>query len=104
MDDFAARLADLAALLDIAERPVIDKTGLTGRYDINMELSATNRSLANGAAAGVSAPAGLAPATDPDSAPALATTLERLGLKLESARAPITIFIVDQANKTPEAN
>ena len=104
MDNFSDFLADFTAFLGIAERPVIDKTGLTGRYDINIEFSATNRSLANGAAAGVPAPGGLAPATEPDSAPALATTLEQLGLKLESTKTPITIFVVDQANKTPEGN
>ncbi len=104
MDDFAAFLADFAGFLDIAERPVIDKTGLTGRYDINIEFSATNRSRANGAAVGVPAQGGLVPATDPDSAPALATTLEQLGLKLESAKAPITFFVVDQASKRPEPN
>ena len=104
MDDFAGRLADFAGFLEIDQRPVIDRTGLTGRYDINIEFSATNRSLANGAAAGVPIPGGLAPATDPDSTPPLASTLEQLGLKLESAKAPITIFVVDQANKMPEAN
>jgi uncharacterized protein (TIGR03435 family) len=83
---------------------VIDKTGLTGRYDIHIEFSATTRTPANGAAAGAPPPGGPTPATDPDSAPALATTLEQLGLKLESARAPITIFVVDQANKRPEPN
>ena len=102
--DFAGFLADFAGFLEIAERPVIDKTGLTGSYDINIEFSATNRSLANGAAGGAPPPGGLAPATDPDPAPALATTLEQLGLKLESAKAPITILIVDQANKTPQAD
>jgi uncharacterized protein (TIGR03435 family) len=104
MDDFAAHLADFAAFLGIAEKPVLDKTGLTGRYDINIEFSATNRFLTNRAAEGVPAPGGLVPAADPDSVHALATTLERLGLKLESAKAQITIFTVDQANKTPQPN
>jgi uncharacterized protein (TIGR03435 family) len=103
MDDFAAHLADFAAFLGIAERPVLDQTGLAGRYDINIEFSATNRLPASGGA-GVPPGIGLAAAADPDSAPALATTLEHLGLKLESVKAPITIFIVDQANKTPGAN
>jgi uncharacterized protein (TIGR03435 family) len=103
MDDFEARLADFAGFLGLEERPVIDKTGLTGRYDINIEFSATNRSVSN-AAAGVPAPGGPGPVTDPDLAPSLTTTLERLGLKLESGKAPITIFIVDQANKAPREN
>jgi uncharacterized protein (TIGR03435 family) len=30
--------------------------------------------------------------------------VQHLGLKLESAKAPITVFVVDQANKTPEPN
>jgi uncharacterized protein (TIGR03435 family) len=103
MDDFAAHLADFATFLGIAERPVLDQTRLAGRYDINIEFSATNRLPASGAA-GVLPAGGLAAAADPDSAPALATTLAHLGLKLESVKAPITIFTVDQANKTPEAN
>lgn len=103
MEDFAAHLADFAAFLGIAERPVLDQTGVTGRYDINIEFSATNRLPANGAAGGFPE-GGLAAAADPASAPALATTLEHLGLKLESAKAPITFFVVDQADKTPEAN
>jgi uncharacterized protein (TIGR03435 family) len=103
MDDFAAHLAEFAGFLGIAERPVLDRTGLTGRYDINIEFSATNR-LPTGGAVAVPSAGGPAVAADPDSAPALATTLEHLGLKLGSAKAPITMFIVDQAKKTPEAN
>lgn len=98
MDDFAAHLTDLASFLGIAERPVLDRTGLTGKYDINIEFSATNRLSVNGAV-------GVPPAgTNPGSAPALEATLEHLGLKLESAKAPITLLVVDQANRTPEAN
>ena len=104
MDDFAAFLADFAGFLDIAERPVIDKTGLTGRYDINLEFSATNRSMVSGSGAGASSQGGLASATDPDSARTLATTLEHFGLRLESSKAPVTFFVVDQANQRSEPN
>jgi uncharacterized protein (TIGR03435 family) len=104
MDDFAGFLAEFACFLDIAPRPVIDKTGLAGRYDINIEFSATNSCLANAAPAASSAAGGPAPENYPDLGPALAATLEQLGLRIEVAKAPVTFFIVDQANKTPEPN
>ena len=72
-------------LSDLARRPVIDKTGLTGRYDFALKFAPDT--------AGSAIPLGLPPSTtpaviDPD-APSLFTAVqEQLGLKLESARGP----------------
>jgi bla regulator protein blaR1 len=75
-------------------RPVIDRTGLTGNFDYNLEwspdLSAT-------------------PAPDVSGAPAnggvpLVTALqEQLGLKLDSSRGPNQVIVIDHLDHpTPD--
>jgi uncharacterized protein (TIGR03435 family) len=69
-----------------ARRPVFDKTGLSGKYDITFEFVLDN--LDPGATA-----------TDPGG-PSLFTALqEQLGLKLESATAPFDTIVIDHAEK-----
>jgi uncharacterized protein (TIGR03435 family) len=69
------------------DRPVIDQTGLKGRYDFTLEWTPDN------------VPPGDA------TAPSLFTAVqEQLGLKLESRKAPVEIIIVDSAEKNPTEN
>ena len=83
-------------LSDLARRPVIDKTGLTGRYDFALKFAPDT--------AGSAIPLGLPPSTtpaviDPD-APSLFTAVqEQLGLKLESARGPVEVVVIDRLEK-----
>jgi uncharacterized protein (TIGR03435 family) len=85
-------------LSDLTGRPVIDKTGLTGLYDFTLKFAFEGRM------PGVMGPLGVPPgaqppAADPD-APALSVALqEQLGLKLESARAPVDIVVIDRFEK-----
>ncbi len=67
------------------DRPVVDQTGLTGTYDLVMELSITPRSpTANG--------------------PAFLEALkDQFGLKLNSTTAPVTFLVVDHV-EAPSAN
>jgi len=66
------------------DRPVLDKTGLTGRYHIVITY-ATEHS------------------TEPG--PDIVTAIqEQLGLKLESQKGPIEVIKVDHADKTPVEN
>lgn len=70
-------------LARIVGRPVIDKTGLTGEYDYTLEWA-------------------------PDGAETLGVTIftalqEQLGLKLESAKAPVDVVLVDSVER-PSAN
>lgn len=86
-------------------RPVIDKTGLTGLYDFTLTFAP------EGIRAG--GPLGptltrlmaqaQAPPADPD-APSLSAALqEQLGLKLESARGPVKVVVIDRLEKpTPD--
>jgi uncharacterized protein (TIGR03435 family) len=82
---------------------VVDRTGLTGTYDFNLDYV---RDQGRAISQFTGLPSGLAPAADDSSgAPALSTALqEQLGLKLEKARGPLDVIVVEQANKTPTDN
>jgi len=73
-------MTSLASLLtDVVHRTVIDKTGLTGKYDISLKWSQYD---------GTDQPA--------DSGPSIFTALqEQLGLKLKSAKGPVETLVVD---------
>jgi uncharacterized protein (TIGR03435 family) len=85
-------------LSDLTGRSVIDKTGLSGLYDLALKFAYEGRM------AGLMGPLGPppdAPATtvDPD-APSLSAALqEQLGLKLEGARGPVEVVIIDKFEK-----
>ena len=74
----------------ILDRPVIDKTGIAGRFDIRVEFS---REGTNMAAMPVdSRPA----ASDTPGPPSIFTVLqEQLGLRLEPSRGPADTFVID---------
>jgi uncharacterized protein (TIGR03435 family) len=74
---------------------VIDKTGLTGMYDFSLKFapdSAGTPGIIRLLGTGGVAP----PAVDPN-APSLAAALpEQLGLKLENARGPVEVVVIDK--------
>jgi uncharacterized protein (TIGR03435 family) len=83
-------------LSDLARRPVIDKTGLTGMYDYALKFAPET--------AGVAGPLGLLPgpppaAPDPDAPSVYTAVQEQLGLKLESARGPVEVVVIDKFEK-----
>ena len=76
-------------------RFVVDKTGLTGRFDFN--LGWTPDRLPTGAP-----PPGVPP-IDPNGPPLVTALQEQLGLKVEPARAPVDVLIVDRVERpTPD--
>jgi uncharacterized protein (TIGR03435 family) len=76
---------DLAFFLD---RPAVDQTGLKGRYDLQLKWTADESK---------APPDGTAP-------PGMFTAIqEQLGLKLEPAKAPVEVLVVDAVEK-PTAN
>jgi uncharacterized protein (TIGR03435 family) len=78
LDEFRAVLARLTG------RAVLDRTGLTGRWDFILTY-ATEAQLRNG---------------EPTDAPDLFTALtEQLGLKLESTTGPVEMFLVDRIER-----
>jgi uncharacterized protein (TIGR03435 family) len=86
-------------------RPVIDKTGLTGLYDFTLKFAPEDVRDAGPLGPTLTLMRGQvqAPRVDPD-APSLAAALqEQLGLKLESARGPIDVVVIDRLEKpTPD--
>ena len=69
-------------------RPVIDRTGLTGRYDFELEWRPD-----------------IGPCQDAanDNAPSIFTALqEQVGLRLESIRGPVETIVVDRAERPSE--
>ena len=84
-----SQLIPLLSLLTV--RQIVDKTGLTGLYDFTMTFALE--------APGPDAP----PPVDPN-APSIFTAIqEQLGLKLESARGPVDVLVIDRSEKpTPD--
>jgi uncharacterized protein (TIGR03435 family) len=82
--------------------PVVDETGLKGKYDYDIDFAPDLSVLAV-------APGGGASPTGGDSGsaayPAIFQAVQsQLGLKLERAKLPVEIIVVDQAEKTPTEN
>jgi uncharacterized protein (TIGR03435 family) len=81
--------------------PVVDATGLTGKYDISLYWNAGD-SLRTAAPAPGGGPTPVdAASTGPDLKQALQ---EQLGLRVESKKGPVEFVIVDHAEKTPSEN
>lgn len=85
-------------LADLIGRPVIDRTGLTGRHDIVLTYRYEGRM--PGIAGVLALPPGFEPPAADPNAPGLAAALqEQLGLKLESARGPVEVAVIDKIEK-----
>jgi uncharacterized protein (TIGR03435 family) len=93
------------ALSRVTGRIVRDKTGLTGKYDIDLNYTPEfARSQPPPGGAGPEAPTGLPPLPPIDpNGPSLVTALqEQLGLKLESQKGPVQIMVIDHIEKPSE--
>jgi len=89
------------ALSSILRRTVIDKTGLTGRYDVKLHWTPEG---AGNAVPGPGPAGAVVPEPPPvDRGPALFTAVEeQLGLKLESARGPVEVVVIDSVHRPSE--
>jgi uncharacterized protein (TIGR03435 family) len=99
-----AKISALADVLtSILGKPVVDRTGLTGYYQIALDIPQEDvqnvaRALGMG---GPSAAAGVP--TDPGGS-SLFQAVEQFGLRLDSRREQIDTLIVDHIEKLPTAN
>jgi uncharacterized protein (TIGR03435 family) len=86
------------------DRPVIDKTGIAGKFDFKLEFAVDQTT------PGATPPEGVGPgggrgavASDP-AGPSIFTAIqEQLGLKLEPAKGPREFLIIDRVER-PSAN
>jgi uncharacterized protein (TIGR03435 family) len=69
-------------LIQFLGRPVIDRTGLTGNFDLDLSYTPDNP---------------VVDASNAPNAPSLVTALrEQLGLRLEPSKAPVEVLVVDR--------
>lgn len=91
------------ALSRFVERPVIDMTGLKGRYDLTLDVGYEDMiALAHAAGMNVPMPPSMSAATPGSSA--VFTAVQQYGLKLEPRKAPIDMLVIDHVEKTPTEN
>ncbi len=98
-------LADLLARF--VDKPVVDMTGLTGNYDVLINISPEDfqaMQIRAAIVAGVQLPPQVQQMAATSIGDSLHIGMEALGLKLEQKKAPLDTLIVDAAEKTPSAN
>jgi len=90
-----ATVAQLISFLSREIRlPIIDQTGLTGRYDYFMDINAyITDEMRNQAGPPVEAPSIIANALQ-----------GQLGLKVEAKKMPLEVVVIDKMEKTPTDN
>jgi uncharacterized protein (TIGR03435 family) len=77
-------MTEFARTLGSSDRQVIDKTGIAGKFDFQIEYSASET-----------------PGPD-DAAPSIFTALGQLGLKLEATKAPREFLVIDHIERPTE--
>ena len=88
-------LADFAKVLtDLLDRPVLDCTGMSGKYDFGIAWS-TDQAAARAGSFGE----GLEPGPD-----VFTAFQSQLGLRLEPRKAPVEMVVVDRIERSPTAN
>jgi uncharacterized protein (TIGR03435 family) len=94
MADFAGQLQ-----LRVLDRPVIDRTGLTDRYDFTLNWRPDEFQFPRASAAQRAS----AVAAGADALPDLFTAVqEQLGLKLDATKAPVDVLVIDKVSKPSE--
>jgi uncharacterized protein (TIGR03435 family) len=89
MADLADKLASRPFKLDL---PVLDRTGLEGRYDFSLKLASNDNELKH-------------TLEGMEQGPLIFIFFQdQLGLKLESRKAPIDVLVIESVEKTPTGN
>lgn len=85
-------------LSQLTGRVVVDRTGLTGGYDIDLKWTPTPDQLPPGPP-----PPGIEPPPIDPNGPSLFTALqEQLGLKLDTDRGPVDVLVIDRLQRPAE--
>ena len=109
---WGATLAELAeGLSPMVDHPIVDMTGLTGKYHVTLDISMQElMNIARAAGAAVPAAEGGGDASKPaelasdPGGSSLFTTIQTLGLKLEPRKSPMSFIVVDTVEKMPTEN
>jgi uncharacterized protein (TIGR03435 family) len=92
VESYGATLAYFAGSMlpntNALDRPVLDQTGLDGRFDIHLEYAPTNPAQAPGPTP-----------PDPAGASIFTAVQEQLGLKLTAGKGPVAVLVIDHAER-----
>lgn len=91
-----ATMAEFASMMQraVLDRPVVDKTGLTARYDFDLEWAPDESQFSGRVTVAASEP------PKPD---LFAALQQQLGLRLEASKGPVEALVIDRAGR-PSAN
>jgi uncharacterized protein (TIGR03435 family) len=79
-------------LSNIVQKPVVDRTGLVGKFDFMLTWTPEQAAFAPGA-----------PPAEPTEPLSIFTALrEQLGLRLDSGKGPVEVLVIDRAEKPSE--
>ncbi len=88
-------ISDLATMLSyFVDRPVVDVTGIQGLFDVRMQWSGNDA---------IASPDPAPSSTTAAFPPTIFTALGQLGLRLESRKRPIEIYVIEHVEK-PSGN
>lgn len=89
-------MQEFASLLQraILDRPVVDKTGLSGRYDFDLEWTPDDSQFGGQLPTGV---------PDTDRPGLFIAVQQQLGLRIEATRGPVEALVIDRLDR-PSAN
>lgn len=97
-----ATMGEVASTLQgtVLDKPVVDQTGLDGKYDFTVRFTPDPGQMAAFGAP----PAGAPAAVNPDAPPDLfAAFQQQLGLRIETTKAPVDVMVIEKIEK-PSAN
>ena len=90
----------LALNIGVWDRPIVDKTGLSGAFDIDLEWTPDPSQARD--PAGVARSAAAAAATPGERTSIFTALQEQLGLKLQPSRAPLEVLVIDRLERPRE--
>lgn len=97
LDLYGVTMEDLARKLNMSGRPVVDRTGIEGRFDVTLTFSPEEGT--------VRLPPGVELPSLPDGElppPSIFTALQQYGLKLEPIKGPREFLVIDHIEKPTE--
>jgi uncharacterized protein (TIGR03435 family) len=100
-----AEFAD--AVSRFTDREVVDMTNAPGRYDFTVNMTPEDYRgllIRSATKAGVTLPPDVLRLMEGVSGDSLFASLQTVGLKMESRKAPVEVMVVDSVSKTPKAN
>ena len=104
MNGISVSMSDLAEILaNWAGRAVIDKTGIDGLFDLKLPRVIPANALtlninATGRGGGPATP-GTEGRFSPENLPTIFSAVEQFGLKLEAAKGPVDVLVIDNVQK-----